>query len=580
MRIPINRFMVAAIVVVLCAAVVGIAWADPLGGLPAESQDFAQAESAVHTYPRVDAHGGSGTASWRVVRNTGNCCENYISATQDGTILDFGAGRLRLSKDRGASWQTIRPGLPALIGDGGEGAVVPAPNGDILAMNWDPWTGDRLETFKYEAASGKWFYSHGVLKVPFYDRPWLSVVPGPFTVGADTHPYLAILKAGWPSKDVWFYSYDGLNYFQPASKISEELTTVTRRPLSLRPDPALDWIQPLTTSGITPLPGGGALAADMDFLSVGDPHAAMLPPEIRWNSFRFPGVVPTGRLLADSKGWLHHISFSIPDQTRFEYRVSTDNGASWTSTSGVLPDGMRAEDWDFKAHGALGVTALAVHAHDASSNVDQDLLYEFRIESATPVIDNLFYLGQGDLAFDSSFGVDTTPRFDFASVAILPDGTLVTSFVDSEHRSPAVAVLMSRDGSAPHAQPTAMPTSSAAAPNPEPSASSANPSTSPEPVIHERALTLSLRKHLVAKGTLSLTSSEPRCTANVSIAIEHRRGTGWRAIRDVTTTSGGRFRARLPDRSGRYRAVASELELGDATCAATTSPVVRHAHRY
>ncbi|HWC14785.1 MAG TPA: hypothetical protein VG929_09330 [Actinomycetota bacterium] len=571
-RVERTATMLAVLILLVSSSAVSVA--GPLGGLDAGAQAFPNAAVESQTYRAVDGQGGAKTAQWRVVRNTGNCCENYLSATSDGKILDFGAGRLRLSSDQGATWQTIRPTLPVAIGDGGEGAVVPAPNGDIVAMNWDPWTGDRLETFKYEAASGKWFYSHGVLKTPFYDRPWLSVVPGPFTVGAETFPYLSILKAGWPSKDIWYYSYDGLNYLRPASKISEELATIAKRTPMLAKDAAIDWVQPLTMSGIAPLPGGGAIASDMDLLNVGDPFALMLAPEVRWNSFRFAQTLPAGRVLADSTGKLHHMTLAIPGRGSFEYRISDDSGASWrTAASLLLPPGFVAEEWDFKANGALGITALAVHAHDAARNVDQDFLYELAVTGTQAALRNVFYVGSGDLAFGSSFGASL--RYDFASVAILPDGTLVTSFVDDAHRSPAIAVLTDR-GSSP--APPAPPTSTPSTGSPEDPPAEPDPESSEGTRVHDRTVALALKRHLMARGIVTTTGGHAACQGGVPVEVQRRSNGAWRTVANVTTTEDGAFRTRLGDGAGRYRVVARKLETPMGTCAGATSTVVRHRH--
>src|SRR5256885_12217104 len=64
-------------------------------------------------------------------------------------------------------FRSVRPLTPLV---NGEGTIVVAPNGDVVAIGWDPYSGDHLQSFKYEAFSGKWFYAEQPLHQPFYDR--------------------------------------------------------------------------------------------------------------------------------------------------------------------------------------------------------------------------------------------------------------------------------------------------------------------------------------------------------------------------------------------------------------------------
>ena len=52
----------------------------------------------------------------------------------------------------------------------GEGTIDVAPNGDT-----------------YEAFSGRWFYAEQPLHTPFYDREWVTVVPGPLSIDGARH---------------------------------------------------------------------------------------------------------------------------------------------------------------------------------------------------------------------------------------------------------------------------------------------------------------------------------------------------------------------------------------------------------
>ena len=69
----------------------------------------------------------------------------------------------------------------------GEGTIDVAPNGDIVGIGWGPYSGDHLQAFKYEAFSGRWFYAEQPLHTPFYDREWVTVVLGPFSIDGARH---------------------------------------------------------------------------------------------------------------------------------------------------------------------------------------------------------------------------------------------------------------------------------------------------------------------------------------------------------------------------------------------------------
>jgi hypothetical protein len=167
------------------------------------------------SFPSVD-HGSPtaddnrhGKTTWRVVAGTGNCCENYLTTSRQGRLFDFGGTWVQISDDRGLTWKQVEPLTPLITG---EGTIAVAPNGDIIGIGWDPYSGDHLQAFKYEAFSGKWFYNELPLHTPFYDREWVTVVPGPFSVDGRTVPYISFVKGGYPSKELWLWSADGLNY--------------------------------------------------------------------------------------------------------------------------------------------------------------------------------------------------------------------------------------------------------------------------------------------------------------------------------------------------------------------------------
>ena len=100
-------------------------------------------------------------------------------------------------------------------------------------------------------------------------------------------------------------------------------------------------------------------------------------------------------------------------------------------------------------------------------------------------------------------------------------------------------------------------------------------------VVHPRAITLNLVRHLVARGTVTATDGFAACTSNVSVKIQRRRADGsWRTVETDQTNDFGGYRARIPDRVGLYRAAAvrESLSGGADICARDRSPTVRHRH--
>lgn len=141
----------------------------------------------------------------------------------------------------------------------------------------------------------------------------------------------------------------------------------------------------------------------------------------------------------------------------------------------------------------------------------------------------------------------------------------------------------------PTATPEPTPTTATPEPTPPPSSTappeqSAEPTPSPDPapMTYLRTVSLRLERHLVAKGRVDA-GDAASCSAGASVLIERRRAGEWRTVDAVTASSTGRFRARIPDERGRYRAVVTESSFADGdqeyVCAVAASGSIRHAHR-
>lgn len=405
-------------------------------GLPARVVAI-QPEIAYASYPTFAPDmSRRDDARWRIVTRTGNTNENYLGITSKGRLLDHGGTYLNFSDDAGQTWSSVRP-TELLLGN--EGAVTAAPGGDVVGIAWDAFFGDHIVSFKYDAASESWFHSEVPLHTPFFDRPWIAVVPGPFTVAGQTAPYISILRGGWPSKDTWFYSLDGLNYM-PGSRVLETMTGSVDE-LNLRPDPDTDWIQPLASTAFTPLSGGGVLASQG--ITLTGALSIMQPPDLRWMDFDFPGqrAVMDDAWLTDSAGRVHRVGFA-GDRKSFFYELSVDGGRTWRSTEAKLPQGFTASEWDFKASAQRGFAVVAIHAHDGSSPNDQDMVFVVAVDTPRPEVREILYVGTGKGPSRGNL-VGGGPRYDFANVAIFPDGRIAASFKDSEvHPASTIAVLL------------------------------------------------------------------------------------------------------------------------------------------
>lgn len=103
----------------------------------------------------------------------------------------------------------------------------------------------------------------------------------------------------------------------------------------------------------------------------------------------------------------------------------------------------------------------------------------------------------------------------------------------------------------------------------------------PDPIVVERNIRLSLRKHLFATGRVVAESQS--CVApmtGIGVKIQKLSESGWRTLKKVRPDSEGRFRVDLKDRRGFYRAVAPHTysEFGEAECLRAVSNLERHRH--
>ena len=110
--------------------------------------------------------------------------------------------------------------------------------------------------------------------------------------------------------------------------------------------------------------------------------------------------------------------------------------------------------------------------------------------------------------------------------------------------------------------------------------SSTNFTVTVGPTAHERTIVLELRRHLVARGVVSVDDGFDACADDVTVNIQRYRNGGWRTIDSDQTNDDGIYREPIPDRTGRHRAVAvrEELNAGADVCRRDRSPARRHQH--
>lgn len=439
-----------------------------------------EAHVAETSFATLDPKGRPiGKTRWRIVTGTGNERENYIASTRSGMLLDFGGEWLRVSEDEGRTWSSVVPPPEFNEWWSFEGAVAVAPGGDVVAAGQDSLIDGvfRSMTFKYEDAVDKWFFSFAESHAPFMDRPAVGVLPGPFTVGNETVPYISVLRGGLLlGKSYWTYSLDGLNYGLVNARFLDGMTNLPlSEPLDVERWSELDWIQSHDLIGVTPL-GHAKVMSERPSIGAFDtethaPRSVLDPTTLRWKPYEFPDDGPPqttvancvdaveypdcfaseGRTLADSRGNLHHVVYS--DNGAILYWFSSDGGKTWNRVDTPLLDGYEAPfnaglDKSFKVSGAHHKTAVVVHVIKSRDPlVTQDLVYEFSFRSGSPRVTRIHVLGSGGYScFPDGTAADLTAEgaCDFPSITFLRGGRIAVSFTDAAHREPAIAIELPR----------------------------------------------------------------------------------------------------------------------------------------
>jgi len=98
--------------------------------------------------------------------------------------------------------------------------------------------------------------------------------------------------------------------------------------------------------------------------------------------------------------------------------------------------------------------------------------------------------------------------------------------------------------------------------------------------VHSRSVTLSLKKHLVAKGAVSVGDTFTACEASVPVKIQRKTKSGWKNVGSTTTSASGSYSKKIKDNEGKYRAKAPKVTLNSGVdiCSGDNSPVRKHNH--
>ena len=100
------------------------------------------------------------------------------------------------------------------------------------------------------------------------------------------------------------------------------------------------------------------------------------------------------------------------------------------------------------------------------------------------------------------------------------------------------------------------------------------------PTKHKRTVTLALKKHLIASGTVKVKDGFNACRGNVTVKIQRLKNGAWTGVGSDKTAGNGNYKVNLKDKTGKYRAIAKKKTLngGDDICLADTSNPVKHTH--
>ena len=416
-------------------------------------------------------NGHASSYQWAVYDKNfgGNCCEHYIAATKEGSILNFGGEYPVWSHDRGHEWDTYLPTVipdtqcrtPAPTAPGqeglGEGSIVQAVNGDLISMGWFPYVGldlklDKFYAFLYDAEQEQWRWCYNRITEPFYDRSWQVEIAGPVTsnIGGNDWGSFVISNFWHQTQNVGGQvSIDGLNYYPISFPGRSENLDVMELELQ-QEELGIEWdfTKPHKEMRAFPIPQGGLLFPNYfdngDDAYLGTALTWVADPQLveggmwigEWYRHQVNGTgLPSEYCSFESSGGLHCID---RNGLTFTHMMSLDGGHVWENhtydLTGLASD---IEEWEFHLSGEHDLAILNVR-YQSAAGPDVDVVFHIRGFSESLAPDTLTFIGLGDL--DSTSGAGNDIRFDFASITILNDGGAIIAFHDSTDPDPLFAV--------------------------------------------------------------------------------------------------------------------------------------------
>jgi hypothetical protein len=417
----------------------------------------------VSAFPTYDAHGHkTGTAKWRISPAGGNCCETFVTASPNGRLYEAGGTYPWYTDDQGKHWYEVKFTLPdpaytvdgAKTVAGGEGATVIGEDGTLYGVTWDPYSGDHLQSYTYTPQNRTWTVGENPVHSGFWDRPWLVYAKGPFVVNGTKVNKLLDAQGGTVNKDLENFSTDGLDYTNVHSVSNDEAATPAGRiSIPVVHNPAADWWQPNFLPAdwaIMPLNAGGLIRYDG---GSGCPIARVNPANGSWQCGTSP-VRLRGVVRQDSRGYLTEVYPMGSGQLALS--TSRDGGLTWSTITLTPPAGTGAtletpNLYTVVANGKLKQAVVSARWDDAGSH-GHDIVFRIDESKPTPKVSKIYAVGKGDLDTGNDVTSVTQGRFDYESIALLPNGKIAVTFDDSScfqpttrdpnHRSPEVAILV------------------------------------------------------------------------------------------------------------------------------------------
>ena len=452
-------------VAIALGSAAGFAAAGPVPPTPVSGATPQAVDVPVSTtsYAVFDQHGHKDKATWRTSPAGGNCCETYVTATPSGRIVESGGTYPWYTPDQGRHWYEVKFDVPdqndnGTVIAGGEGASVVGAGGDVYGVTWDAYSGDHLQAYRYKAQTDSWQVADIVMKSPFYDRPWLTYAQGPFTLDGTKTRQLLDSTGGGITKDIDTFSPDGLDYSDPSYFANDEANAPTGKfRIEVARNPDADWWQPHPGTGTLPLTAGGVLRFFNNDDLTGDDGCAiarLVPATSTWQCVKVAGSFQSGIVRQDSRGYLTNV-YPVDGGSALELATSRDGGLHWRKTTLRPPaKNMHLETpsmYDVVANGRLGQAVVSARFDDAES-YGQDMVFRVNIKRPQPERMQTYLVGKGDLNTANNVLGSLGDRFDYESVALLPDGRIAVSFDDSTceqptarnpgHHGPQVAILV------------------------------------------------------------------------------------------------------------------------------------------